>query len=270
MTAYLYFEPTARPLTASGAIMPGAYMQFYAAGTTTPSDVYSDADLTTPLSNPVVADSDGRFPPIYLDPSVRYRVQLYDADNVLQYDVDPYLPARDYPPGTILMFFGTEDELEAAYPPSLWQVCDGNNGTPDLRDRVPMGVSSTLSPGDTGGGSGTVNTSTAGAHSHGSSTGSHALTTQQIPPHHHTLLGSTGSGITDTAISASNARGIGAVRNASSGPYVDASDLGDEWVGDTGGGEAHSHTISSDGDHIHTVDVVPPFVAVWFIMRKAT
>lgn len=32
-----------------------------------------------------------------------------------------------------------------------WALCDGNNGTPDLRDRFVIGAGSTYAPGDSGG-----------------------------------------------------------------------------------------------------------------------
>jgi len=38
--------------------------------------------------------------------------------------------------------------------PSGWQVCDGTNGTPDLRDKFVPCVGSTYAVGDTGGGTG--------------------------------------------------------------------------------------------------------------------
>lgn len=269
MTAYLFGLPKARPLTAAGAIMPGAYLQFYDTGTTTPADVYSDAALTTPLDNPVVADASGEFAAIYLDPETTYRVQLYDAADVLQYDIDPYAPPRDFPAGTILMFYGTEEALEAAYPPDLWQQLDGNNGAPDIRNRFPIGVSSDLDPGDTGGSSAAQETSAAGGHDHGGDTGEHTLTTADIPAHNHRLLGTTGGGITDTAITATNARGIGAVRNNTSEPYVDETSLGDPYVEDTGDGGAHDHSITAADDHTHSVTVSPPYLALWFIMRRA-
>lgn len=47
-------------------------------------------------------------------------------------------------PGTIIMFHGTQA-------PSGWSLCDGTNGTPDLRDRFIIGASvvSTGTPGGT-------------------------------------------------------------------------------------------------------------------------
>src|SRR5690606_36594099 len=102
--AYLFSEPTARPLTPSGAIMPSAKLTFYESGTTTLATIYADAELTTPLANPLDADASGRFVPIYLHPLTTYRVLLNDADDVLVYDVDPYALPRDYPPGTVMFF----------------------------------------------------------------------------------------------------------------------------------------------------------------------
>ncbi len=72
----------------------GASYQFFLTGTTTPANVYQDGALTTPfpITGFVSADSYGRFPPIYLDTSVTYRVQFYDSTNTLRWTVDPYTP----------------------------------------------------------------------------------------------------------------------------------------------------------------------------------
>jgi hypothetical protein len=183
--AYLFYAPQFRPLTPAGEIMPGAYVQFYVTETTTPTNVYADADLSTPLANPVVADSSGEFPAIYLDPSTTYRAQLYDEDDALIWDIDPLAPPRDVPVGTVTMFFGDATARDAAYPTALWQVCDGTNGSPDLRDRVAMGCSGSLAPGDTGGGSGVTNTSAGGDHDHGGATDPFTLTEAEIPAHRH-------------------------------------------------------------------------------------
>jgi hypothetical protein len=63
--------------TESPALISGAALYFYEAGTTTQLTVYSDSDLETPHSWPVEADSSGRFPPIYL-PVGDYKVVLKD------------------------------------------------------------------------------------------------------------------------------------------------------------------------------------------------
>lgn len=83
----------AQPLDNNGLPQAACYLNFYTTGTTSTLAVYSNATLATPISQPVTADSAGRFPAIYLDPSKTYRYQLYNAANVLLQDIDPYLPS---------------------------------------------------------------------------------------------------------------------------------------------------------------------------------
>src|SRR5258706_8030536 len=91
---FLFFDPRAKPLSTAGIYQPGCYLQFYLTGTTTFTNVYADGNLTTPLSQTPIsgnttAAADGRFVPIYLDPSTIYRVQLYSAVGILLEDTDP-------------------------------------------------------------------------------------------------------------------------------------------------------------------------------------
>ena len=74
---------------AVGAPISGAKARFYLTGTTNNATTYSDAALTIANANPVIADSAGRFPAIYLNPTVTYRLQVLDANNVLILDRDP-------------------------------------------------------------------------------------------------------------------------------------------------------------------------------------
>src|SRR5882762_6987445 len=95
-TGILFTEPQNKPLSAAGLPMPLCYRFFYVTGTTTLAPVYQDGILTFPYSQnptPITSDSNGRFPPIYLDPAIVYRVQLWTAANVKLEDVDPYVPA---------------------------------------------------------------------------------------------------------------------------------------------------------------------------------
>jgi hypothetical protein len=77
-----------------GPAFAGATYQFFLTGTTTAANVYQDGALTTPfpITGFVTADSYGRFPPIYLDTSIVYKVQFYDSTNTLRWTVDPYTP----------------------------------------------------------------------------------------------------------------------------------------------------------------------------------
>jgi microcystin-dependent protein len=68
-----------------------------------------------------------------------------------------------FPTGGIIMWSGSIASI-----PAGWLLCDGTNGTPDLRSRFVVGAGSTYNPGDTGG------------------VDSVTLTTAQIPSHTHT------------------------------------------------------------------------------------
>ena len=73
-----------------------AQYNFFVSGSSfgTPANVYQDAGLTTPFPNTgiVNADSFGRFPPIYLDGSIIYAVQLFGTAGNTVYSIDPYTP----------------------------------------------------------------------------------------------------------------------------------------------------------------------------------
>ena len=89
MTGTYLPAPVLRAVDQNGAPLPGALLQFFLTGTTTPTSVYTDKTLGTPLPNPVVANSGGLFPPIFLDPTVTYRCQLLTAALSLIRDIDP-------------------------------------------------------------------------------------------------------------------------------------------------------------------------------------
>ena len=101
MTATYLSQPLIRAVGSNGVPLPGAQIQFYASGTTTPVPVYAAASLTTTLANPVVADSGGLFPPVYLDAAVTYRLQLLDRSGALIRDVDPVNGVLTNQPGAI-------------------------------------------------------------------------------------------------------------------------------------------------------------------------
>jgi hypothetical protein len=85
----LFSLPKQTPVTPAGSVYAGAKAYFYRTGTSTPKDTYSDADLTTPNANPVVADSGGLFGPIFLDTSdFEYRLTLKTSADVLIYTQD--------------------------------------------------------------------------------------------------------------------------------------------------------------------------------------
>lgn len=82
-----YVTPYAREFADDGLEVGAGYkLNFYAAGTTTRQDTYSDIEYATANENPVVADSDGRFPDIWMVGS--YKVILTDADGVQIWSAD--------------------------------------------------------------------------------------------------------------------------------------------------------------------------------------
>lgn len=66
------------------------------------------------------------------------------------------------PVGTIVIWSGTTSNI-----PSGWALCDGQNGTPDLRDRFVLGGGGTNTVGSTGGEE------------------THTLTVYEMPAHNH-------------------------------------------------------------------------------------
>lgn len=86
----LFVPALIRALNANGRILSGATWTFYIAGTTTLAPIFSDDELTTPLANPIAANSGGAFVSIYLDPRVTYRAVLKTSAGALLQDIDPY------------------------------------------------------------------------------------------------------------------------------------------------------------------------------------
>jgi hypothetical protein len=76
-----------------GPAFAGASYSFFVTGTTTPANVYENGALTTPypITGYVTADNFGRFPPIYLDQNVIYKVTFL-ALNGYTWTRDPYTP----------------------------------------------------------------------------------------------------------------------------------------------------------------------------------
>lgn len=85
----LFFIPQAVRINSAGEPYPGAKINFTLTGTTTNTNSYTDNALGVAHANPVIADSAGQFPAIYLDPAITYRARIYDENDVLLDDIDP-------------------------------------------------------------------------------------------------------------------------------------------------------------------------------------
>ena len=69
--------------------------------------------------------------------------------------------------GKIVLWSGS-----VALIPAGWQLCDGTNGTPDLRNRFLVGAGDTFNPGGTGGATTHTHDFTANTHTHSHAPGS--------------------------------------------------------------------------------------------------
>src|SRR5689334_18380812 len=88
--AYQLFQlPKQTQIDSSVRVVAGSKAFFYETGTSTPQDTYADSGLTTPNANPVVADANGVFQAIYLDPTKVYKLTLTTSADVLIYTIDP-------------------------------------------------------------------------------------------------------------------------------------------------------------------------------------
>lgn len=111
----LFQLPKVTPFSA-GSSMPGAKLHFFQTGTSTPQNTYQDAALTTPHANPVIADTNGVFAPIFLDPNLPdYRVTLTDSANVTQtgYPVDNYPALSTGGSGLLYVRYAEDTSLTA-------------------------------------------------------------------------------------------------------------------------------------------------------------
>lgn len=163
-------------------------------------------------------------------------------------------PSFFVPSGIIVMWSGSINNI-----PQDWLLCDGTNGTPDLRDRFVMGTVSDPEIGDTGGSNSIgLSVSQLPPHSHDGSTDidgnhTHTATTNLAGSHTHT-------GTTD--IEEDHRHRYNIARFVTEG-IVGLTD-GDRLYANEGsfdvftglaGRHNHSVTTDSSGDHVHTVTV---------------
>ncbi len=116
MAAKLYFNAFIPAFSNLGVPFGNSQLFFYYTETTTPAPIYADAGLTTPLANPVNADIVGKYPDIYLDDSIVYRVVQKDAiGGSIGDDVDPYIPGTGiYSPETNAIVLAPGSDISVA------------------------------------------------------------------------------------------------------------------------------------------------------------
>ncbi len=142
-------------LGVTGLPLSGGKLYSYQAGSSTPLATYTTVSGTIANANPIILGTDGRAPnEIWLTFGYNYKFILQDANNatIATYD-DIYgilgtIPAvaSVLPTGMILLWSGSIGSIPAGF-----LLCDGNNSTPDLRNRFVIGAGSTYSVNQTGG-----------------------------------------------------------------------------------------------------------------------
>ena len=135
---------------------------------------------------------------------------------------------NSFPAGGIIMWHGSIVTI-----PAGWYICDGNNGTPDLRDRFIIGAGYSYSPGVTGGSADAVVVS----HTHGIND----------PGHHHSYI--------ETPIDEIAGPNV----NANPGVYIGTAtnDTGNTFTNIT------INTVGVSGTNAN----LPPYYALAYIMK---
>ena len=142
-------------LTTTGLPLNGGFIYTYQAGSSTPLTTYSDVNGTVANANPIVLGTDGRpQTEIWLTYGYSYKFVLTDSSNnqIQTYDnlygilqTAPTV-SNTVPSGLIAIWSGSVGSI-----PSGWLLCNGSNGTPDLRNSFILGAGNTYAVGQTGG-----------------------------------------------------------------------------------------------------------------------
>jgi hypothetical protein len=177
--------------------------------------------------------------------------------------------ANSFPSGGIIIWSGSQSTI-----PSGWFLCNGANGTPDLRDRFVVGAGSTYAVGATGGQNSITSVP---AHTHGAGN----FVTSNTGAHTHTGTTSNSGAHTHTPNTNNRANNSSNASNSQRGsPTSLLGNLGNViQIVDAGGDHAHNFSTSSTGAHSHnitgntasagnaSVDIRPLYYALCYIMK---
>jgi hypothetical protein len=235
--AQQFFDNTGLPLN-------GGLIYTYQASSTTPLATYTDVNGTVANSNPIVLDSSGRLPnEVWLTYGFNYKFVVQTSASVTlgTYDnlygiigVAGTSTGTTIPTGIISLWYGSIGSV-----PVGWYLCDGTNGTPDLRDRFVVGAGSTYSVAATGGAKDAILVS----HTHNA--------TVTDPGHNHLQFMFGGGGGSTNIVQASNAN-LGSKNNSTS---TDTKSTG--------------VTVSNDTQGVSGTNAnLPPYYALAYVMKS--
>ena len=234
----------------NGVPLAGGLIYTYQAGSSTPLVTYTDNGGTTANANPIVLDSSGRVPnEIWLLNGYSYKfiitsasgTSLITLDNL--YGILQTAPAvtNTVPSGLIAIWSGSTGSI-----PSGWLLCNGSNGTPDLRNSFILGAGNTYAVGATGGSTDAI------VVSH-----THAATSTSVvsdPSHTHTQTVGNAGGSSGSQASYSN----------SGANFVTASNINAATTGITVATSTTNATAGVSGSGAN----MPPYYALAFIMKS--
>jgi hypothetical protein len=166
--------------------------------------------------------------------------------------------------------------------PTGWQLCNGTNGTPDLRDRFVVGSGSSYAVNNVGG---SVNHN----HTLSGATGSTSLSIDQLPAHNHNTTvnghshellvwwegfnGAPGDDGRADALNRNNSA-LSGEDNARGGSYRPTNGNGTRLVADAPPLVGISNIVGNNGGHTHTLaastgsaSILPPYYALAYIMK---
>jgi microcystin-dependent protein len=139
------------------------------------------------------------------------------------------------PPGVVVMWSGSIGSI-----PDGWALCDGTNGTPNLRNRFIVGAGGSYAVAATGG------------------EASHTLTIAEMPAHNH-------GGVTST--DGAHTHEVRYYTDSGSGKAFERRNGERSWLDDVTSTEgAHTHTINSQGGG-GAHENRPPYYALAYIMK---
>lgn len=145
--------------------------------------------------------------------------------------------SKAIPSGIICLWSGSVDNI-----PDGWALCNGENGTEDLRDKFVVGAGNSYAVNATGGSaSQAVNLS--------GSTGATTLSVNQMPSHTHNVF-----------LKSASSDNFGTALIRGQGDYTYKTAVS---TSATGGSGSHSHSLSGSA----TVSTLPPYYAKCYIQK---
>jgi hypothetical protein len=232
-------------LGATGLPLSGGLIYTYQAGSSAALATYTDNNGTVANSNPIVLNPDGRTPSeIWLQSGYSYKFQIQTATGVLIQTLDNIYGVpqtsggggggTSLPTGCIIIWSGSVGSV-----PIGFVLCDGTNGTPDLRNSFVIGAGNSYTVGQTGGSKDAIVVS----HTH--------TATVSDPGHNHTMFDYIGTSGTGTGLQVAD----------SLGPENPSSRIGTNISG------SNISVSNASAGTSGTNANLPPYYALAFIMK---